>query len=147
MCRGPCQTTDDFPLSLVVHKLDLARRVVTVLDKVTPGFNKARVKALYEMVETEMYLEFRGNLSRENERDISRTKDSTLRNIERLDTVVRVIERMDPDQVFEEVILAAAKNLSRVLQRIVEDIEHGSIDRDAWSRGSWTLIELWKMTR
>ena len=120
---------------------------MTVLDKVTPGYNKARVKALYEMVETEMYLQFKYNPLEGKESDGTATEIVVKKNIEKLQEIVKVLEIMEPDQVFEEVLLAAAINLKRVLERIMEDIQHGNIDKESWSSGPWSLIELWKMKK
>ena len=138
MCRGPGQKTEDFPLNLVRRKLELVQSAMNVLNVLDPGYSKARVKALYEMVETKLFLAFRGDA------DLHQAKLKILIRecFNNISEVICVLERLRPDKGFESMIVLAAETLQTFCQEIENQIDEGELDVERWRRESWYLLDL-----
>ena len=54
--RGLGRTLSDFPVSLIITKVELASSYLAVLDIVERGISKFRAKTLYELVDSQIYL-------------------------------------------------------------------------------------------
>jgi len=138
LCRAPNKTTAEYPLNLVSRKLDLAQNYLNVLNVVEPGYSKSRVKALYEVVETELFLMFQDNVKVEFRKEILETYKL------KLQIVIKVLERLGTNRGFETVIVQASENLLRRLTDIQSYIEDHNTLLDEWREG-WSLMELWSM--
>ena len=136
MCRGPGQRTDDFPLSLVKRKLELVKSTLNVLNVLDPGYSKARVKVLYEMVETKLFLAFREDIHRDKLKLLVRECFSTISQ------VIRIMERLGPDKGFESMIVLAANTLQSYCQEIGNQIAHDELDVERWRGETWYLLDL-----
>lgn len=136
LCRGPGVKTDDFPLSLVRRKLELATWQMEVLDVIDPGYSKSRAKILYEIVETKMYLSQKDTFKEENLIELVE------KCREQIDQVILIIERLKPDQGFETMILKASKNLKMILTFMIQQIHNGSFEQKEWRNESWYLLDL-----
>ena len=138
MCRGPGQRTEDFPLSLVERKLDLVKSTLNVLNVLDPGYSKARVKVLYEMVETKLFLAFREdlNLHRDRLKSLVRECFSTISQ------VIRIMERLKPDKGFESMIVLAANTLQSHCQEIGNQMLYDELDMERWRGETWYLLDL-----
>ena len=131
LCRGPGMKTDQFPLELVKKKLELATNQLSVLSLIDPGYSKSRVKVLYEIVETELFLLFRENS------DQDKIQQTVARSRDRLSDIIRVMERLKPSKGFETTILTASLNLQEILKT-----KNISQDLKRWRKESWCLLDL-----
>ena len=105
LCRGPNQPTSKFPASKVQKKLELAKRYFSVLSVVEPGYSKPRVKALYEIIETELFLMFF------KDPKIGGMKDCLIKKMDQLKLVIEVLERLGANKGFETILVQASKNI------------------------------------
>ena len=137
LCRGPNQPTSKFPPSKVQKKLDLAKRYFSVLSVVEPGYSKPRVKALYEIIETELFLMFF------KVPKIGGMKDNLIKKMDQLNMVIEVLERLGTNKGFETILVHASKNILVRIEDILSQMEKNSLNLNEWREG-WSLIELWK---
>ena len=137
LCRGPNQPTSKFPPSKVEKKLDLAQRYFSVLSVVEPGYSKPRVKALYEIIETELFLMFF------KDPKIGGMKDNLIKKMDQLNMVIEVLERLGTNKGFETILVHASKNILVRIGDILSQMEENSLNLDEWREG-WSLIELWR---
>ena len=135
LCRGPGMRTEQFPPELVKRKLELANIQLAVLTVVDPGYSKSRVKVLYEIVETELYLLFK------EDPDQDKIKQTALISKDRLSDIIRVLERLKPSKGFETMIVKASRNM---LDKCEEILRSENISKDAlrWKEESWCLLDL-----
>ena len=137
MCRGPGMTTDDFPLELVRRKLQIATWHYDVVKVIDPGYSKSRIKMLYEITETKIFLMFREkNIDRDN------LKDLVITALNDLSQIIIVMERLIPDKGFETMIVAAARNLHSKCKEIKNQLESNSFNKNLWIEESWYLLDL-----
>ena len=101
---------------------------------VDPGYSKSRVKVLYEIVETELFLLFK------EDSDEEKIKPRVLQSKDRLTDIIRTMERLKPSKGFETMILTASRNMLEKCQEILrsENIE----DLARWRKESWSLLDL-----
>ena len=136
LCRAPGRRTSDFPLSLVRKKLELARWYLNVTNIVDPGYSKQRVKVLYEVVETKLFLTF------QEHHEIGVVRE-VLENSEKdLQSIIDVFDKLKPDKGFESFILKASVNLAKQCREIVDQMEKDLFSIADWREGRWGLLEL-----
>ena len=131
LCRGPGMKTEQFPTELVKRKLELANNQLDVLTIIDPGYSKSRVKVLYEIVETELYLLFKDDFGQD------KIKETVSKNRDRLTDIIKVMQRLKPSKGFETMILIASKNIQGILKS-----ENFSEDVKRWRNESWCLLDL-----
>ena len=137
LCRGPNQSLSDFPISLVQKKLCLAQRYFGVLNVVEPGFSKSRVKVLFEIIETQLFLMFHENPG------IDLIKENLKRHLVQLTMVIKVLERLGQNKRFETILVHASKSILERIHDILSQIEENCFILEQWREG-WSLIELWR---
>ena len=137
LCRGPNQSLSHFPISLVQKKLSLAQRYFGVLNVVEPGFSKSRVKVLFEIIETQLFLMFHENPG------IDLIKENLKRHLVQLTMVIKVLERLGPNKGFETILVYASKSILERIQNILSQIEENRFNLEQCRKG-WSLIELWR---
>ena len=135
LCRGPGMRTEQFPIELVKRKLELAHIQLTVLTVVDPGYSKSRVKILYEIVETELYLLFK------EDPDQEKIKQTASISKARLSDIIRVLERLKPSKGFETMIVKASRNMLDKCEEILSS-ENITEDLVRWKEQSWCLLDL-----
>ena len=136
LCRAPGRRTSDFPLSLVRKKLELARWYLNVTNIVDPGYSKQRIKVLYEVVETKLFLTF------QEQHEIGVVRE-VLENSEKdLQSIMDVFDKLKPDKGFETFILKASVNLAKQCREIVDQMEKDLFSIADWREGRWGLLEL-----
>ena len=64
-----------------------------------PGFSKSRVKALFEIIETQLFLIFQENPG------IDLLKENLTRHLVQLTMVIKVLERLGPNKGFETILV------------------------------------------
>jgi len=139
LCRAPNKRTSDFPIQLIKRKLELAQWHLNVTNIVDPGYSKPRVKVLYEVVETKLFLLF------QESEDNEVIKDSLETSERELTKIVEVLEKLGPDKGFETLIVKAAKNMASKCGHILGEIKLGDISSRKWKDYSWNLLELCNM--
>ena len=135
LCRGPGMRTEHFPIELVKRKLELANIQLAVLTVVDPGYSKSRVKVLYEIVETELYLLFK------EDPDQEKIKQTASISKARLSDIIRVLERLKPSKGFETMIVKASRNMLDKCEEILSS-ENITEDLVRWKEQSWCLLDL-----
>ena len=120
------------------RKLELAQGHLSVLNIIDPGYSKSRVKVLYEVVETSLYLLFK----QESQHSYEYIKKVVVISIEQITEIIKVLERLNPDKGFETMILYAAKTLKSLCESIDQELDSGKLNFDKWRNESWYLLDL-----
>ena len=120
------------------RKLELAQGHLSVLTIIDPGYSKSRVKVMYEVVETSLYLLFK----QETQYSHEYIKKVVVISIEQIAEIIKVLERLNPDKGFETMILYAAKTLKRLCESIDQELDGGKLNYDKWRNQSWYLLDL-----
>ena len=139
MCRGPGMKTSDFPLKLVKSKLDLAQWHLNVTETVDPGFSKSRVKVLYEVLETRIFLAFN-----QDKFDIKSLNDVVEDCLVNLPTIIKVLESLKTENGFETMIIGASHSLLNKCKILKKELKSNNFKREKWCEESWYLIDLCK---
>jgi len=164
LCRCPQTTTEDYDITLVKRKLDLATRQRTVLDRIDPGIGKSRGKALYEEMETEIFLYVHDKDIVSSE-EVEPLLDKWMANCRQ---ILNIFDYLGCNQGFELVLCKATANILARCDRLkcslhFSTLEHsvdmhhttGNIKPDkrihqvtdqSWAkfRHGWSLLQLWK---
>merc|ERR1711892_151408 len=136
LCRAPNRRTSGFPIELVRRKLELAGWYLNVTNVVDPGYSKQRVKVLYEVVETKLFLTFHETHHIEFIEDILKDSQKDLL------IIVTVFEKLGPDIGFETLIVKASKSLAIQCSAILEQIKQAEFQAEDWKDARWSLLEL-----
>ena len=158
LVRAPGTPTNSFPDHQVRLKLDLAQALLAVLKIVEPGYSKSRVKALYEVTETQLHLgmqlssfsttdqicEETDNVS-PNKEKISALLSSSISAFEE---VVRVLDRLGANKGFEQVMRTAAANAAERCRIIQKQGRVGGKGKERLKIAEgWNLLDLVRWTR
>ena len=136
LCRAPNRRTSEFPVNLVKRKLELAQWYLNVTNVVDPGYSKQRVKVLYEVVETKLFLTF------QESNDIDFVKDILESSKKDLLSIVEVFDKLEPDKGFETMIAQASLNLAKQCSMILGQIKADQFLPQKWKEGRWSLLEM-----
>ena len=136
LCRAPNRRTSGFPIELVRRKLELDGWYLNVTNVVDPGYSKQRVKVLYEVVETKLFLTFQETHQIEFIEDILKDSQKDLL------IIVTVFEKLGPDIGFETLIVKASKSLAIQCSAILEQIKQAEFQAEDWKDARWSLLEL-----
>lgn len=136
LCRGPNRRTSEFPIGLVKRKLELAQWYLNVVTVVDPGYSKQRVKILYEVVETKLFLAF------QELTDTRKIRQIVGKAKEDLIDIIAVFQILVPDKGFESMIFQASTVLVKYCKLILDQIKSDDLQIDKWKDGAWSLLEL-----
>lgn len=142
LCRSPTRLTESFSPNLLKRKMSLLSRQLAVMTIVDPGYSKTRAKALYEFTETKLFLTFQ-NIDTS---DMSLATIILKQAMIDLPDIINVMEKLEPNEGFETVLVAASKNMVMRCRIILQQIKEKKSDYSGcdWGKG-WSLLQLFNM--